>query len=281
MQPVRDRSRAMGSSQDTGGSQFAGMVPPSPRTSEGKQRGLLDLRLALHQVRKRGCKSPAVSSLSFLHTPWIFRWMTIYGFVISQALPKNWEVRHYLIVSSDGERTVLQLFRWKMRQDVGHISGNIDSSGECNLLVAIATNWYFPALDVEVKSPLDLSSDGQNNQKKYFEGHTAPKRNRPKAQCRRRRMAYPKLSAVLAHSLSPHGTHQFLCPLLLHTPKERITWHLLPLRLQLFSLERRAPVSEWYLWQHPHQLGHVWWMHCWNSRPGSPWRHLGLWSWSP
>ncbi len=66
--------------------------------------------------------------------------MTIYGFVISQALPKNWEVRHYLIVSSDGERTVLQLFRWKMRQDVGHISGNIGSSGECNLLVAIATN---------------------------------------------------------------------------------------------------------------------------------------------
>ncbi len=95
--------------------------------------------------------------------------MTIYGFVISQALPKNQQVRRYFIVSSDGERTVLQLFRWKMRQDVGHISGNIDSSGECNLLVAIATNWYFPALDVEVIDPLDLPSDGQNTQKKVFQ----------------------------------------------------------------------------------------------------------------
>ncbi len=37
MQPVRDRSRAMGSSQDTGGSQFAGMAPSSTRTAAGKQ----------------------------------------------------------------------------------------------------------------------------------------------------------------------------------------------------------------------------------------------------
>ena len=175
---------------------------------------------------------------------------------------------------------VLQLFRWKMRQDVGYISGDISSSGEWNLLVAIATNWHFPALDVEVRSPLDLSSDGRNNQKKYSKRRTTPKRNRTTPQCRRQRMAYPKLSACLGHSLSSHVPYQSPPPLLLHTPKERITWRLLPLRLQLFSLERRAPLSEWYLWRHPHRLTHAWWMRYWNSLPGSPWHRLGLWSWS-
>jgi len=35
-----------------------------------------------------------------------------------------------LMVPSNGKRTILQLFGWKMCQDIGKISGNIGSRGE-------------------------------------------------------------------------------------------------------------------------------------------------------
>ena len=54
----------------------------------------------------------------------------------------------YLVVPSDGEGTVLQLIRRKVRQDVGNISRNIESRGDCNLLVAVATNGHLPACEV-------------------------------------------------------------------------------------------------------------------------------------
>jgi hypothetical protein len=53
-----------------------------------------------------------------------------------------------------------------MCQDIGHISGNVDSGGERNLFIAIATNGYFPTLDVEIKGPLEVSSAGWNGQKR-------------------------------------------------------------------------------------------------------------------
>ena len=62
----------------------------------------------------------------------------------------------YLIVPSDSKGTVLQLFGWKMCQDVGNISRNIASGGERKRLVAIATNGHFPAREIEVYEPLDL-----------------------------------------------------------------------------------------------------------------------------
>ena len=40
-----------------------------------------------------------------------------------------------------------------MCQDVGHISGNIESGGERDLFIAVATNGYFPTLGVEVNKP--------------------------------------------------------------------------------------------------------------------------------
>ena len=49
-----------------------------------------------------------------------------------------------------------------MCQDIAHISGNIDSGGERNLFIAVATNGYFPTWDVEVKVPLRVSSAGWN-----------------------------------------------------------------------------------------------------------------------
>jgi hypothetical protein len=54
------------------------------------------------------------------------------------------------MVSSDGKGTVLQLFGWKVCQDIGNISGNIGSGGERKSLVAIATDGHFPACEIEV-----------------------------------------------------------------------------------------------------------------------------------
>jgi hypothetical protein len=51
-----------------------------------------------------------------------------------------------------------------MCQDIGHISGNVDSGGERNLFIAVATNGYFPARNVEVKEPLELWLSGRNSQ---------------------------------------------------------------------------------------------------------------------
>ena len=45
-----------------------------------------------------------------------------------------------------------------MCQDIGHISSNIESGGERDLFIAVATNGYFPTSDVEVKGPLGVSS---------------------------------------------------------------------------------------------------------------------------
>ena len=47
-----------------------------------------------------------------------------------------------------------------MCQDIGHISGNIESGGERDLFIAVATNGYFPTSDVEVKVPSGVSSAG-------------------------------------------------------------------------------------------------------------------------
>ena len=63
-------------------------------------------------------------------------------------------IRRYLVVPSNAEGTVFQLFGGKVRQHIGNISGNIGSGSELNLLVAIATNGHFPAWDINV--PLDL-----------------------------------------------------------------------------------------------------------------------------
>ena len=49
-----------------------------------------------------------------------------------------------------------------MCQDKRHISGNIGSGGERDLLVAITTNGYFPTWDVKVIDPLQVSSVGWN-----------------------------------------------------------------------------------------------------------------------
>jgi hypothetical protein len=75
------------------------------------------------------------------------------------------QARRYLVVPSDGEGTILQLFWWKVQQDIGNKSRNIRSRGERNLLVAVTTNGYFPARDIKVEDPLNLRSDGRNSQK--------------------------------------------------------------------------------------------------------------------
>jgi hypothetical protein len=72
-----------------------------------------------------------------------------YQFVSSQTRSEC-QIGRYLIVPSNGEGTVLQLFRWKMCQDIGDISGNIGSGGERKRLVAIATNGHFPAPEIKV-----------------------------------------------------------------------------------------------------------------------------------
>jgi hypothetical protein len=74
------------------------------------------------------------------------------------GIPK---VRRYLVVPRNGECTILQLFGRKARQDVGNISGNIGSGGECDLLVAVTANGHFPARDVEIEEPLDLWLTGR------------------------------------------------------------------------------------------------------------------------
>jgi hypothetical protein len=51
-----------------------------------------------------------------------------------------------------------------MCQDIGHISGNIESGGQSNLFIAVATNGYFPARDVEAKGPLEHWLSGRNGQ---------------------------------------------------------------------------------------------------------------------
>ena len=82
-----------------------------------------------------------------------------YGFVCSQTPTRSeseCQVGRYLIVPSDGKRTVLQLFAWKMCQDIADKSGNIDSGGERERLVAIATNGYFPAREIKIYEPLDV-----------------------------------------------------------------------------------------------------------------------------
>ena len=69
---------------------------------------------------------------------------------------QNVKVRRYLILRSDSKGTVLQLFGWKMCQDIGNVSGNIGSGGERHRLVAITTNGHFPAREIEIYEPLDL-----------------------------------------------------------------------------------------------------------------------------
>jgi len=71
----------------------------------------------------------------------------------------------YLVVPSDGEGTILQLFRWKVQQDIGNKSRNIRPGGEGNLLIAVTTNRYFPARNIKVEDPLNLWLDGRNSQK--------------------------------------------------------------------------------------------------------------------
>jgi hypothetical protein len=63
---------------------------------------------------------------------------------------QNAKVRHYFIVRSDGKGTILELFGWKMCQDIGNISGNISSGGERKRFVAISTNGHFPAREIKV-----------------------------------------------------------------------------------------------------------------------------------
>ena len=78
----------------------------------------------------------------FVERLWIYQW--------SDLQNQNAKLRHYLIVRGDGKGTVLQLFGWKMCQDIRHLSGNIGSGGERKKLVAIATNGHFPAREIEV-----------------------------------------------------------------------------------------------------------------------------------
>jgi hypothetical protein len=77
-----------------------------------------------------------------------------YGFVTSQTLSKSkCQLRRYLILRNDGKGTILQLFRWKMCQDIGNVSGNIGSGGERHRLVAVATNGHSPAREIEIYEP--------------------------------------------------------------------------------------------------------------------------------
>ena len=57
------------SSRDTGGCQFAGMAQNLPRSCAGEQENRPDWQLVWFRIRKRGRKSPAASSQSFLHKP--------------------------------------------------------------------------------------------------------------------------------------------------------------------------------------------------------------------
>ena len=127
------------------------------------------------------------------------------------------------MVSSDGKRTVLQLFRWQTRQDMCHISRNIEFGGERNLFIAIATNGYFPASDVEVNETVEVSSAGWNDKNRYVKRRTGPKWNQPTGQCRRRRMASPKLLSGFEYFLSSDEAPPYLLPLYFRTRKEQTT----------------------------------------------------------
>ena len=56
------------------------------------------------------------------------------------SLKPEGHVARYLMVPSDRKRPVLQLFGWKMCQDIGNISSNVGPRGERKRLIAIATN---------------------------------------------------------------------------------------------------------------------------------------------
>ena len=56
MQRAYYQVRLTDSSWDTGGCQFAGMVPQSPRAFAGKKLRPPDWQQFLHQVRKRECR---------------------------------------------------------------------------------------------------------------------------------------------------------------------------------------------------------------------------------
>jgi hypothetical protein len=78
---------------------------------------------------------------------------------------RSTQATRYLVVPSNCKGTILQLFRWKVQQDIGNKSRNIRSGGEGNLLVAVTTNGYFPARDIKVEHPLNLWLDERNSQK--------------------------------------------------------------------------------------------------------------------
>ena len=63
------QSQATDSSWDTGGCQFAGMAQNLPRSCAGQRINPPDWQLLWLRIRKRGRKSPAASSQSFLRTP--------------------------------------------------------------------------------------------------------------------------------------------------------------------------------------------------------------------
>ena len=56
-----------------------------------------------------------------------------------------------------------------MCQDIGHISGNIGSGSERNLFIAVATDGYFAARNVEVKEPLELRLSGRKPNVRVYE----------------------------------------------------------------------------------------------------------------
>ena len=159
--------------------------------------------------------------------------MTVQGSVVSRTLLPSHvlvgipKVRRYLVVPRNGEGTVLQLFGRKARQDVGNVSGNIGSGGECDLFVAVTTNGHFPARDVEIEEPLDLWSTKQEWQvTPYIKKRTTPRCNPRTGPCRRRHRGYPKLLTGPGNSPSPSPPtfpRSLLPPLFLQTPKGRTT----------------------------------------------------------
>jgi hypothetical protein len=64
------------------------------------------------------------------------------------------QVRHYPVVPTHEEFTILQLFGRKACQNIGYISGNIGSGRERNPLV---TNGHFPTRDIEVEVEVALN----------------------------------------------------------------------------------------------------------------------------
>ena len=68
------------------------------------------------------------------------------------------EVGTYLPVSLDDEGPVLQLIGRKTRQNMGKVSRDIGTGGKRNLRVAVGSNGYFPARDIEVQETLIWSA---------------------------------------------------------------------------------------------------------------------------